>query len=220
MPRRVEIILGPTGVGKTAYAINRALEVGSPVINADSRQIYKELCIGTAAPSRREREMVKHYFVRWIPVTQNYTAGIYEADALALVNHVLLRNIRTFDLDELRHTPVPHVTRTHGKEPGRLVGMADNAVVAVTRTRIALKAQDPIRPVHDDVPRARIVLRAIPRRQLARCRPTHKIPRLDRRHIAEHQSVRLCLNEREEEMKRPVLVPYCRIAIGRAGISL
>ena len=86
MPRRVEIILGPTGVGKTAYAINRALEVGSPVINADSRQIYKELCIGTAAPSRREREMVKHYFVRWIPVTQNYTAGIYEADALALVN--------------------------------------------------------------------------------------------------------------------------------------
>ena len=85
MPRKVEIILGPTGVGKTAYAIQRAQEVGSPVINCDSRQIYKELCIGTAAPSRREREMVKHYFVRWIPVTRNYTAGIYEADAIQLV---------------------------------------------------------------------------------------------------------------------------------------
>lgn len=95
MPRRVEIILGPTGVGKTAYAISRALEVGSPVINADSRQIYKELCVGTAAPSRREREMVKHYFVRWIPVTQNYTAGIYEADALALVNKLFAEGHET-----------------------------------------------------------------------------------------------------------------------------
>ena len=60
MPRRVEIILGPTGVGKSAYAIKRALEVGSPVINCDSRQIYKELCIGTAAPSRRDMATVKH----------------------------------------------------------------------------------------------------------------------------------------------------------------
>ena len=85
MGHTLEIILGPTGVGKTAYAIQRAQEVGSPVINCDSRQIYKELCIGTAAPSRREREMVKHYFVRWIPVTRNYTAGIYEADAIQLV---------------------------------------------------------------------------------------------------------------------------------------
>lgn len=86
MPRRVEIILGPTGVGKSAYAIKRALEVGSPVINCDSRQIYKELCIGTAAPSRRDMATVKHYFTRCIPITRNYTAGIYEADALALVN--------------------------------------------------------------------------------------------------------------------------------------
>ena len=95
MPRRVEIILGPTGVGKTSYAIERALEVGSPVISCDSRQIYKELCIGTAAPSRRERERVKHYFVRTIPITQNYTAGIYEADALALVNRLFAQGHET-----------------------------------------------------------------------------------------------------------------------------
>ena len=88
MPRRVEIILGPTGVGKTAYAINRAIEVGSPVIGCDSRQIYKELCIGTAAPSRREQAMVKHYFVRTVPITRGYTAGIYEAEALELVNRL------------------------------------------------------------------------------------------------------------------------------------
>ena len=52
MSRRLEIILGPTAVGKTGYAIRRALEVGSPVISCDSRQIYKELKIGTAAPSQ------------------------------------------------------------------------------------------------------------------------------------------------------------------------
>ena len=88
MPRRLEIILGPTAVGKTGYAIRRAIECGSPVISCDSRQIYKELVIGTAAPSRREMAMVKHYFVRSIPITRNYTAGIYETEALALVNRL------------------------------------------------------------------------------------------------------------------------------------
>ena len=88
MPRRLEIILGPTAVGKTGYAIRRALEVGSPVISCDSRQIYKELRIGTAAPSRRELSAVKHYFIRTVPVTRNYTAGIYEVEALDLVNRL------------------------------------------------------------------------------------------------------------------------------------
>ena len=88
MSRRVEIILGPTAVGKTGYAIRRALEVGSPVISCDSRQIFQELKIGTAAPSDEELSAVKHYFIRSIPVTRNYTAGIYEGEALELVNRL------------------------------------------------------------------------------------------------------------------------------------
>ena len=88
MPRRLEIILGPTAVGKTGYAIRRALEVGSPVISCDSRQIYKELRIGTAVPSRKELAAVKHYFIRTVPITRNYTAGIYEVEALNLVNQL------------------------------------------------------------------------------------------------------------------------------------
>ena len=86
MTRRIEIILGPTGVGKTSYAIRRALECGSPVISCDSRQIYKELCIGTAVPSEEELAAVKHYFIRTVPIAENYTAGIYEAQAINLVN--------------------------------------------------------------------------------------------------------------------------------------
>ena len=86
MTRRIEIILGPTGVGKTSYAIRRALECGSPVISCDSRQIYKELCIGTAVPSPEELAAVKHYFIRTVPIAENYTAGVYEAQAIGLVN--------------------------------------------------------------------------------------------------------------------------------------
>lgn len=86
--RRIEIILGPTAVGKTGYAIRRALETGSPVISCDSRQIYRELRIGTAVPSDAELAAVRHYFIRSIPVTRNYTAGIYEAEALALAERL------------------------------------------------------------------------------------------------------------------------------------
>ncbi|MBR1570734.1 MAG: tRNA (adenosine(37)-N6)-dimethylallyltransferase MiaA [Bacteroidales bacterium] len=86
MGRTLEIILGPTGVGKTAYAISRALSCGSPVISCDSRQIYREMRIGTAVPSDEQLSAVKHYFIREIPVTRNYTAGIYEVEALRLID--------------------------------------------------------------------------------------------------------------------------------------
>lgn len=95
MSRRIEIILGPTGVGKTAYAIRRALECGSPVISCDSRQIYKELCIGTAVPSEEELAAVKHYFIRTVPITENYTAGIYEVQAMELVNSLFAQGHET-----------------------------------------------------------------------------------------------------------------------------
>ena len=95
MPRRLEIILGPTAVGKTGYAIRRALEVGSPVISCDSRQIFQELKIGTAAPSDEEMAAVKHYFIRSIPITRNYTAGIYEVEAMELVNRLFAEGHET-----------------------------------------------------------------------------------------------------------------------------
>lgn len=95
MTRRIEIILGPTGVGKTSYAIRRALECGSPVISCDSRQIYKELCIGTAVPSPEELAAVKHYFIRTVPIAENYTAGVYEAQAIELVNKLFAEGHNT-----------------------------------------------------------------------------------------------------------------------------
>ena len=95
MSRRLEIILGPTAVGKTGYAIERALQVGSPVISCDSRQIYQGLKIGTAAPSDEELAAVKHYFIGTVPITRNYTAGIYEVEAIELVNRLFAEGHET-----------------------------------------------------------------------------------------------------------------------------
>ena len=95
MPRRLEIILGPTAVGKTDYSIRRALECGSPVISCDSRQIFRELKIGTAVPSDAQLSAVKHYFIRTISVTTPYTAGIYEQEALSLIERLFAEGHET-----------------------------------------------------------------------------------------------------------------------------
>jgi tRNA dimethylallyltransferase len=83
--RKLIIVLGPTAVGKTDYSIGLALKYGSPVISCDSRQIYKEMSIGTAVPSAAQLSAVQHYFIHTKSVTEYYTAGIYETDAIALI---------------------------------------------------------------------------------------------------------------------------------------
>ena len=80
------VLLGPTGVGKTALSINIAGHIGSPVISADSRQIYKELPIGTAAPGEEELSLVKHYFIATHSVADYYSASIFEEEAISLIN--------------------------------------------------------------------------------------------------------------------------------------
>ena len=86
MSRKLIIILGPTAVGKTDYSIETALRYGSPVISSDSRQIYREMSIGTAVPSKEQLDAVKHYFIHSHTVTELYTAGKYELEALKLIN--------------------------------------------------------------------------------------------------------------------------------------
>ena len=82
------IILGPTAVGKTDYSIETALRYDSPVISCDSRQIYKEMTIGTAVPSAEQLSAVQHYFIHSHSVTDVYTAGKYEVEALGLINRL------------------------------------------------------------------------------------------------------------------------------------
>ena len=79
------VILGPTGVGKTELSLRVAEHLGSPILSCDSRQIYREIPIGTAAPTAAEQARVKHYFVGTRSLEEDYNAGQYERDALALL---------------------------------------------------------------------------------------------------------------------------------------
>ncbi len=88
MARKLIIVSGPTAVGKTEWCIDLALRHSSPVISCDSRQIYKEMTIGTAVPDASQLAAVKHYFIQTGSVLSPYTAGKYEQEAIALIDRL------------------------------------------------------------------------------------------------------------------------------------
>lgn len=87
--RRLIVVQGPTGVGKTAVGVALAHRFGMPVVSADSRQLYREMAIGTAVPTEAEREGVPHYFIRNKSIHEPFTAGDYEREVLALLDDEL-----------------------------------------------------------------------------------------------------------------------------------
>jgi len=82
------VITGPTGVGKTAVSLLLAEKFGCPIVSADSRQFYRELKIGTAAPTDDELEQVKHYFIGTHSIFDEYNAGQYEEEAISLLDEL------------------------------------------------------------------------------------------------------------------------------------
>ena len=79
------ILLGPTGVGKTELSLRVAEHFGSPIISSDSRQLYKDLPIGTAAPTAEQMARVKHYMVGTLDLTDYYSASNFEEDVISLL---------------------------------------------------------------------------------------------------------------------------------------
>jgi len=86
------VIAGPTASGKTAAAIRAAKAFGCSVVSADSRQLFREMPIGTAAPSTEEQDGVPHYFIASHPVQETYDAGRYETEALGLLEKLFTEN--------------------------------------------------------------------------------------------------------------------------------
>lgn len=82
------MIIGPTGSGKTELSLRLAEEYACPIVGADSRQIYRDLPIGTAAPSAEEQARVKHYFVGCKTLTETYSAGQYARDCQKLLKEL------------------------------------------------------------------------------------------------------------------------------------
>ena len=93
-------LLGPTGVGKTELSLKVAERLGSPIISSDSRQLYRELPIGTASPTPEQQARVKHYFVGTRGLTDYYSASQFETDVLALLTQL--------------HATVPNVVMSGG----------------------------------------------------------------------------------------------------------
>lgn len=88
MNKTLYIVAGPTAVGKTAFAIELAKHFNTEIVSCDSRQIYKEISIGTAKPSEEELNAVKHHFINSHSIETLYSAGDYERDALKLLDQL------------------------------------------------------------------------------------------------------------------------------------
>ncbi|RRD76325.1 tRNA (adenosine(37)-N6)-dimethylallyltransferase MiaA [Alloprevotella sp. OH1205_COT-284] len=82
------VLVGSTAVGKTALSLRVAEMLQSPILSADSRQMFRDLPIGTAAPTPEDRARVKHYFVGTLGLEDYYSAAQYEQDVLALTKHL------------------------------------------------------------------------------------------------------------------------------------
>ncbi len=88
MQKTLIVILGPTGTGKTDLSIELAQMLNTVIISSDSRQIYKELKIGTAAPTKDDLAKVKHYMIADKSIHDYYSAGIYELEVLKILDNI------------------------------------------------------------------------------------------------------------------------------------
>ena len=88
MKKTLIVITGPTAVGKTALCMDLATHFGIPIINADSRQIYRELKIGTARPTEEQMRQIKHYFVGTLGLEDYYSASLFEQQVLELLSQL------------------------------------------------------------------------------------------------------------------------------------
>jgi len=86
--KKLIILLGPTGVGKTELSLQMAEELGTEIISCDSRQMYREMKIGTAAPTEEELKRVPHHFIGHLSIHDYYSCGRFEIDALAKCNEL------------------------------------------------------------------------------------------------------------------------------------
>ena len=90
--KRLIAVLGPTAVGKTEITLRLAQRLGASIVSADSRQIYKGMSIGTAAPTKEELGAVPHFFVGTLEPTQEYSAARYGVEARAVIEKLLETN--------------------------------------------------------------------------------------------------------------------------------
>ena len=88
MPKYLITISGPTAIGKTALSIELARHFQTEILSADSRQFFQELKIGTAVPEPEELDAAPHHFIQHISITENYSVGDFERDAIRKLEEI------------------------------------------------------------------------------------------------------------------------------------
>jgi tRNA dimethylallyltransferase len=92
MNKELIVLMGPTAIGKTMAGIEIAKNLGTEIISADSRQIYKEMSIGTAVPDKDQLQEVKHYFIQTRSIHETYNASNFETDVLELLENLFKKH--------------------------------------------------------------------------------------------------------------------------------
>jgi len=92
MKNTLIVLPGPTGVGKTSLSVELAEHFGCDIISCDSRQFYREMIIGTAAPDEEQLRRAKHHFVRFLRVTDYYSSSLFERDVMNLIPDLFKKN--------------------------------------------------------------------------------------------------------------------------------
>lgn len=163
---RLLVILGPTAVGKTDFSIEKALEYGSPVISCDSRQIYKEMTVGTAVPSAEQLAAVRHYFIHSHSVRNLYTAGMYEIEALELINNLFAQGHQTLVMTGGSGFYIDALVNGLDEFPPADLSLREEltqrlAAEGVESLRLELKALDPESYATIDIANGQRVVRAL-----------------------------------------------------------
>jgi len=86
------VVAGPTASGKTSLSISLAQKLSSEIISADSRQVYKEMSIGTAKPDEEEMQSIKHHFINRVSIKDEYNVGKYESDVISFLEKYFIKN--------------------------------------------------------------------------------------------------------------------------------
>jgi tRNA dimethylallyltransferase len=165
MPKKIHVITGPTAVGKTDTAIQLAIELGCPIISADSRQVYKELDIGVARPDAAQLAAATHYLIAHTSIHEPYNAGIYAREGRELINtlfeqydHLIVCGGTGLYIRALLHGLDPLPGRNEALRAELALMMETKGIEAL---QAELRSMDPDRYLSIDIQNPQRLIRAI-----------------------------------------------------------
>lgn len=165
MKNTLIVLPGPTGVGKTEFAMELATRLHCDIISCDSRQFYREMRIGTAAPGDEQLARVKHHFIRFLSVTDYYTISLFERDVLALLPSLFSQNpVAVMTGGSMLYMDavcrgMDDIPDTDPEVRQKYIGMYQSE--GIEGLRLALKMVDPLHYARVDLHNPRRIMRAL-----------------------------------------------------------